>query len=230
MENDPAMQRDPPQSQADAVRGEILRHARDLFSHYGFWKTNIGDIAKRSGMSPANLYRYFRNKQAIGLAVVQGHFAEAQTLIDAAMAEAAPDPEAEIRALIRAAVEHIVTVMRTNPRTIELAEFVLENDEGWGLLTDYFLFRRRRLTECLARGMAEGRFREADPAATAIALQHCIKAFWMPFSVARWRDPTTIMPELEQVLDLVFAGIRAPDRRTGNHDRDSPPLHGTDPD
>ena len=60
----------PPVNLMDATRYEILRHAEDLFGHYGFSKTNMADIAERAKMSPGNLYRYYRNKQAIGLAVV----------------------------------------------------------------------------------------------------------------------------------------------------------------
>ena len=44
-----------PDVQAAATRAEICRHALDLFSHYGFQKTNIGDIATRCEMSPGNL-------------------------------------------------------------------------------------------------------------------------------------------------------------------------------
>ena len=44
-------------AQADAVRHDILLKSLELFGHYGFAKTNIGDIADCCGMSPGNLYR-----------------------------------------------------------------------------------------------------------------------------------------------------------------------------
>ena len=52
------------------TRGFIVEQSMELFAHYGYSKTNIGDIAQACSMSAGNLYRYFRNKQAIGHAVV----------------------------------------------------------------------------------------------------------------------------------------------------------------
>ena len=36
----------------EATRAEILHHAEELFTHYGFWKTNVGDIATCCGTPP----------------------------------------------------------------------------------------------------------------------------------------------------------------------------------
>ncbi len=191
------------------TRDEILAHAHALFCHYGFSKTNMSEIAGRCGMSTANLYRYFRNKQAIGLAVVGTHFADARREIEAALAAAGPDPEARIRAILSAGVRHIVSEMEANPRLIELADFVAADEEGWALLQRYFRWRRALIVEALEDGNRSGRFDVADPERTAIALQHAVKAFNLPFALARWRDRATVIPEFDEVVDLVFAGIRA---------------------
>ncbi|MEM9144739.1 MAG: TetR/AcrR family transcriptional regulator [Pseudomonadota bacterium] len=191
------------------TRAAILEHAHALFHHYGFNKTNMADIAERAGMSPANLYRYFRNKQAIGLAVVTGHFeAEKRAILDAMDQADGKRPETVIRALVHAAVDHIVEAMEASPKMIELAEFVSDNPDGLAVLQDYVLWRRREIMEQIAWGNVLGHFDVADPERTAIALQHAIKAFHMPFALARWRDRSTVKPELEAVLDLCFDGIR----------------------
>ena len=69
-------------AQAESVRLDILNHAAELFTHYGFGKTNIGDIANCCCMSPGNLYRYYRNKQAIGLAVIASFFEMNETAME----------------------------------------------------------------------------------------------------------------------------------------------------
>ncbi|GMG81351.1 hypothetical protein LNKW23_05640 [Paralimibaculum aggregatum] len=190
------------------IRGEILDEAEALFCHYGFWKTNMSDIARACGMSTANLYRYFRNKQAIGLAAVGRHFSAEEAVGAAAIAEAGPDPEARIRALLRAVVRHTVEAMDTYPKMIEMAEFVCGDEEGYSLLEAHIRWRREQIAAALAEGAAAGAFDVDDAERTAIALQHAVKAFCMPFSLAQWRDRTTVMPELEAVLDLAFRGIR----------------------
>ncbi|MEO0138738.1 MAG: TetR/AcrR family transcriptional regulator [candidate division WOR-3 bacterium] len=43
----------------------ILRVAKELFREYGFKKTTIEDIAKRSGISKSTIYHYFPSKEDI---------------------------------------------------------------------------------------------------------------------------------------------------------------------
>lgn len=49
----------------DLIRQQILAAAMARFSHYGYNKTTMAEIAEDTGMSAANLYRYFENKQDI---------------------------------------------------------------------------------------------------------------------------------------------------------------------
>ena len=65
----------PAEDGVDAQKAAILTAAVGLFTRYGFAKTTISEIARDCGMSPANLYRYFRNKQAIGCAVAGRYMA-----------------------------------------------------------------------------------------------------------------------------------------------------------
>jgi AcrR family transcriptional regulator len=195
-------------SHASGTRAEILRAAHGLFSHYGFAKTNVSEIADACGMSPANLYRYFRNKQAIGLAVVERHFRDSEAAMEAVLAAGAMRAEARIRGLVHAGVGHLVREMQQNPRLIELAEFLCSNEEGLTLLAGHIGWRRRRIAAELARGMAAAEIRAAEPEALAESLDLATKAFWMPFALARWRDISTVPGELDAVLDLVFEGLR----------------------
>lgn len=47
------------------IRAQIVEAAHSRFSHYGYSKTTMAEIATDIGMSAANLYRYFKNKQEI---------------------------------------------------------------------------------------------------------------------------------------------------------------------
>ncbi|GEO00819.1 hypothetical protein NSE01_26510 [Novosphingobium sediminis] len=50
-------------------RDEILDAAEQLYDALGFEKVTVTDVARALGMSPANLYRSFANRQAIDEAV-----------------------------------------------------------------------------------------------------------------------------------------------------------------
>lgn len=55
--------------------------AEERFRHYGYRKTTMAEIAQDAGMSAANLYRYFRNKQDIAAACANRCFAAMEALL-----------------------------------------------------------------------------------------------------------------------------------------------------
>ena len=57
-------------SRYETARRGILQSALGLYREIGHKKTNVADIARRSSMSPANVYRFFPSKRAIEQAVV----------------------------------------------------------------------------------------------------------------------------------------------------------------
>lgn len=197
------------EAQAEATRATILFHAHQLFSHYGFNKTNIGDIAKCCGMSPGNLYRYYRNKQAIGLAAVEQYFRMVEAGMDAVLMIPEGTAEDRIRRMIETGVEHVVDKLRDNPKIVELAEFLCSDEQGLVILDEHIAWKRVRLAREIERGIASGELAPCDAAATAATLLIAFKAFWQPMTLATWRDPETIMPELRDILELMFRGLRA---------------------
>ncbi|HVY59158.1 MAG TPA: helix-turn-helix domain-containing protein [Xanthobacteraceae bacterium] len=52
-------------AQEPDARGRILLAAERAFTQRGFHATTMQDVAAEAGMSPGNLYRYFRSKDAI---------------------------------------------------------------------------------------------------------------------------------------------------------------------
>jgi AcrR family transcriptional regulator len=58
------------QLQADR-RDEILAAAQTCFARSGFHQTSMQEICAEAGMSPGNLYRYFRSKEDIIAGIVE---------------------------------------------------------------------------------------------------------------------------------------------------------------
>lgn len=69
----------------DRVREDILNAAQKLFQQYGLRKTNMEDIAKRTGKGKSTLYYYYKSKEEIFDEVVRREacqvFAETQKAI-----------------------------------------------------------------------------------------------------------------------------------------------------
>lgn len=59
------MSSSPNEQNVDATREFILDAAQDRLIRFGYHKTTMAEIAESSGMSAANLYRYFKNKKDI---------------------------------------------------------------------------------------------------------------------------------------------------------------------
>ena len=47
----------------EALHKDILNAAKELFSHFGFKKTAVDDIAKKARGAKGTIYNYFRNKE-----------------------------------------------------------------------------------------------------------------------------------------------------------------------
>ena len=70
-----SMRRANVQLQADR-RGEILAAAQTCFARAGFHQTSMQEICTEAGMSPGNLYRYFRSKEDIIAGIAERDRAE----------------------------------------------------------------------------------------------------------------------------------------------------------
>lgn len=73
-----------------AARARILAASRALFAERGFVACRVADVARRAGMSPANVYWHFESKDAILRAVLAEGFANLEAMTAAAADEYGP--------------------------------------------------------------------------------------------------------------------------------------------
>ncbi|WP_225767235.1 TetR/AcrR family transcriptional regulator [Inquilinus sp. Marseille-Q2685] len=67
-------------SRREGKRRRILEAAADCFARRGFHGTGMAEICEAAGMSAGNLYRYFRNKEAMIAALVDAEREETAAL------------------------------------------------------------------------------------------------------------------------------------------------------
>jgi AcrR family transcriptional regulator len=85
-----------PQSRGPAdhnVREQILEAAGEHFSHYGYDKTTVSDLAKAIGFSKAYIYKFFNSKQAIGEAICAKTLSALVAAVEEAVAGASTPTE-----------------------------------------------------------------------------------------------------------------------------------------
>lgn len=154
---------------SDASRGSVLDGALESFLDLGMRRTSMADIARRSGISPATLYRRFASKsavvQAVGRREVRRFLADADDLL-AELNEQGADVETLLTELGLAVIDGIrrnkllQRLLRTEPEIV-LPLLTIDGgpiiDLGRGYLTDFIqgLQRQGRLPSYDAAPIAE---------------------------------------------------------------------------
>ena len=67
------------EARTQAQRERILAAAHTCFVKYGFHAASMATIAEKAGMSPGLIYRYFENKNAIILAIIERQLADVRS-------------------------------------------------------------------------------------------------------------------------------------------------------
>ncbi|MFI5291119.1 MAG: TetR/AcrR family transcriptional regulator [Polyangia bacterium] len=175
---------------ADRRRGEILAAAGAALRKHGLSGAGMRQIAGAVGLSPGNLYYYFRNKEELV------YFCQDQTLdaLDevARAARAEESPAARIATLVRG---HLRALLDTGAA----GAIHLEDLDGMPPALHRKLVQKRdryerSVRELIAAGMRSGELRNGDPKLAAFALLGALN--WS----ARWFHPGGAY-SIDQVAD-----------------------------
>lgn len=88
----------------DDKRQAILDRSAKLFSAHGYDRASMSKIAESCGVSKANLYHYYKDKEGLLFDVIRFHLKELLEVVETADDPAAA-PEARLRGLIAALLE-----------------------------------------------------------------------------------------------------------------------------
>ena len=182
----------------------ILDEAERLFRHYGYGKTNVSDIARELGMSPANIYRFFASKSKI-------HETLAERMLvarEVALFELSQRPIlAAERLTIFVVEEYKATVAKMigECKVHEMVTVALE--EHWSVIDRHLRRMTEILSQIIADGMRSGEFALDDPIKVARCFKACVISVCHPVVVAQCRlDPQTANPQ--ELAEFVLKALR----------------------
>lgn len=137
------------------VRTQIIEAATAHFSHYGYDKTTVSDLAKAIGFSKAYIYKFFASKQAIGEVICANCLVQIERDVHEALkgVHAAPD---RLRTLFTAIVEASLRLFLQDRRLYEIA--VAAATDRWPSTQAYEGRIRQLVEEILKEGRASGAF------------------------------------------------------------------------
>ena len=183
---------------------EILDAARKLFRQKGYYATTMQDIAEAVGLQKASLYHYIRSKEALLLQIAgetMRLFHAELDRIEAAGGTVAEQLAEAIRAHVRVVAEHqeTLTVLFRESHALP-AEHAEKVRAETGKYT-------RRLTELIARGVANGELRAVDPGAACLAILGACNWMYRWYSADGRLTPREIG---DQFVQVILHGLLAP--------------------
>lgn len=161
-------------------REEILEAAQRLYETVGFEKTTIGDVARELGMSPANLYRSFPNRQALDEAIAGRALSTIEDRAWAA-ARAEPEPGLALEALSRAVLEESRRLLFSDQKMHHLCAVAAR--EMWPVVDAYLDGLRGAVRHVIMEGQRSGAFRKADPEELADTISSALNKVWHPHMI-----------------------------------------------
>jgi AcrR family transcriptional regulator len=181
------------QAGSSSTRHRILQATIQLYRDIGYGKTTVADIAHRAGMSPANIYRFFRSKQKIEEVVVADLLDEVlQAAANAA--RGGGSPVHRLPAVLRAISQLHERRLTNDPRLHEL--MVVATDANWPIVSAYVDRIVGLLATMIATGQARGEIREGS----AAMLARCLLAAMNAHVAAREASAAAVRPEFDEMM------------------------------
>jgi AcrR family transcriptional regulator len=191
------------------TRARILDTAARLYRRFGHKKTTVADIARDMSMSPANVYRFFRSKQAIEAAVA-GELLNRVILAACDAARRDGSATERLRTVLKA-VERLHAFHSV--KDYRLHELVVTaTRENWSVVRSYADRLSFTVAQVISEGQAQGEFSEADP----MTISRCVLS-----ATSAYLDPLLVMagtssgrPTIDQIIDFCIGALRAVPKET----------------
>ena len=192
------------EEEREQVRRQIYQAATRLFLRQGFHQTSMRQIAGAVGLGKSTLYDYFPGKDDVLLYFIE----QEMELINQTAAEIAEQmlnaPE-KLRRILWAQWAYVKD--NQDMTTLMAREASKLGEEAARRLARRRTEFRAMLEEIVRQGVAEGTFREVNPALAALALHSLIAMPFYDWLIRGGADGAEAT--LDALLDIFLSGIRA---------------------
>lgn len=172
------------------VREQIVAAAGEHFSHYGYEKTTVSDLAKAIGFSKAYIYKFFDSKQAIGEAICAQTLSALVAAVEDAVA-GAPTPTEKFRRMFKTLVTTAVGLFFNDRKLYDIAAYSAA--EQWPSARAYAQRVREILMDVVREGRETGEFERKTPLDETV---HAIYLVMQPYV-----NPLLLQHNLDLVED-----------------------------
>lgn len=142
------------------VRDQVISAAMKYFTHYGYEKTTVSDLAKAIGFSKAYIYKFFDSKQAIGEVICSTRLALVMQVVSEALVDA-PTASEKLRRLFRSVAQAGSDLFFHDRKLYDIAA-VAARDQ-WPSVKAHEARIRQVICDILLEGRERGEFERKTP-------------------------------------------------------------------
>jgi AcrR family transcriptional regulator len=192
-------------SEKDAVRCQIIAAAGKRFSHFGYAKTTMAEVATDCSMSPGNLYRFFPGKLDIAEAIATEGYEKNLAVIRKIAVAPGRDGRQRLHDLLFEELRSTYRKLEKDPRAVEMARTI--STERPSFANWMLAHERKVLVELLDESERRGEFvPPGDKEEIAEMIQSATMKFRYPQLWSKLTLPE-LERELEGVLKLILNGL-----------------------
>lgn len=191
-------------SEKDSVRSQIVEAAKKRFSHFGYAKTTMAEVAADCSMSPGNLYRFFPGKLDIAEAIATEDYEKHLQHLRKVASNHKKTARERLHDFFFEELQRTYRKLEQDPRAYEMAVVISREKPQFA---NWMLAQEREiLTALLEDGNKLGEFASPKPSGCAEHIQSALMKFrypqlWSKLPLNKLED------ELEGVMTLVIDGL-----------------------
>ena len=182
----------------------ILEAAKERFSHYGFGKTTMSEIAQDCKMSPGNLYRYFDGKLDIAEAIATFHWEKQLDHIRSIVRDPSQSATDRLKNFLLFVLREGYQILDEEPKMQEVADII--SRERPKFAEQIMAKEKALISEILSAGNASGEFDIQDVLQVATVIQAATYKYRLP-----QLHSSLSLDKLEQemgcLLELILGGL-----------------------
>lgn len=161
-----------------SIRDQIIEAADEHFSHYGYGKTTVADLAKAIGFSKAYIYNFFDSKQAIGEAICSRCLNSILEAVQQSVDDGKSSTD-KFRRLFKTISAVSCTLFFNDRKLYDIA--VYSSTEQWLSARNYVEQVSVMLTQIIQEGRQSGEFERKTPIDEAVrAIVQVLQPFMNP--------------------------------------------------
>ena len=188
----------------EEISKQILDAAEVRFRTYGFGKTTMAEIAGDIEMSTANLYRYYDNKLAIGVAMADRCMGRRELVLKEIISRADITEAERLQIFVLEMLNYMHGQFSNEPKMSELVDVIVQKAPE--LVQQEVRNDKHFITAILQKGCASDEFDVAHIDEMASYVQASIVKFSSPFFIAMY--PIEELQRLAKgVVALILNGL-----------------------